>query len=260
MLAALNKIFGIVRQQKGDLHKAFLGMHELFLNNPRRFHKLTADTTGLMLYLIGIVVLAVVTASIYLIFVLPEFENLFRNQGAELPMATALLLQLSQGPASSIFLLLLVLILSPAIVLNQLRSKINRLEFVGGFVRRIPLLGCVADEYNYYLSLCLLRIFDMAGLREEQALNILKQQYVITVSGGDDARHTDAALATAIQMGTFSYELQHQLEQHQSCGDDEFDNFKDAVSISGIVVVASIVGVLVMAMYLPIFQLGKILG
>ena len=40
LLAAANKIFGVVKQQQGDLRATFLGIYELLLQNPQRFNKL----------------------------------------------------------------------------------------------------------------------------------------------------------------------------------------------------------------------------
>ncbi len=260
LLAALNKIFGIVREHHGDLQAAFVGVYELFLQNPKKFNKQIAESTGLMSYLIGVVAVALITASIYLIYVLPEMETVFHNFGAELPRITGLLLSVSRGYAGLVVIPLLLLIAFPVFGLQQLRRKIARLQHVHGVAVHVPLLGRAATEYNRYLSLCLLRIFRVAGLSDQQSVDLLKQHYGYVLSQNNAAKEADSAIAVSMKLGTFDDELQYQLTQHESYNDEAFNNFKDIVSIVSIVVAACVVGALVLAMYLPIFQIGKLVG
>lgn len=260
LLAASNKVVGIVRKQQGDIRAAFIGLYDLFLRNPRRFNTLIAGSAGLMVYLLTVLIFAVIMASIYIIFVLPQFDNLFQNSGAELPIFTKLVFSFARGYGSVTLLLLLLLILAPIICLQTMRGSMRRLEFIHGFLLHLPLIGRAAMEYNNYLALCLLRIFNLAGISDQNALHILGADYTKNISRRNNAEYVSSSLMVSMKLGTYAYELQQQLEFKDSCGETPLNSFKDIVSIVGIVLVACVVGCLVFAMYLPIFQSGKIVG
>ena len=68
------------------------------------------------------------------------------------------------------------------------------------------------------------------------------------------------AIQMAIELDTLKEEIEYQLSQLRLQGVNDFTQIKSIISVAAIVIVATVVGTVIIAMYLPIFQMGQIIG
>jgi len=263
----LDNLLNIVRENKGDVSKAFLRFSDMFLASGSRSQFKVFEVGGLFTYLVGVVLMAVVCVSIYTIFVLPQFETMFIGEGAELPAFTQFIL----GSANVLFYPVIALVLIFIGVnfwfLYRARETIHTADHFSPWMMHIPLISNSLGMYNQYISLCFLDVLLFSGLEENVANAVLEKSYEPVVDSNENRRYDSSErkrmkmnLANALKIGTLQQEVIYQRKQLQIQGVFNFEGAKSVISVIAIIFVALVVGSLIIAMYLPIFQMGQIIG
>jgi type IV pilus assembly protein PilC len=211
--------------------------------------------------------------------VVPMFQDVFKRFGAELPAITQTILALSDGFRKyGIFLLLLVLLVT--LVTLRLR-KVERFQALGArLVRRIPVLGKLLftvqlSRFCYTLSVML-----KSRVTLDQALELLHKivQYQPLrsvlgtvrqdVVGGKMlhealARHKvfPIVLIQMVRVGERTAKLDvmlenlgKNLEEESEAGVTALTNLLEPLLI---VILGLVVGIILVAMYMPMFQLSQ---
>ena len=234
-----------------------------------------------MKYPIAVVCVAVIVTAILLIKVVPTFQELFQGFGAELPAFTQFVIGLSEALQAN-FLFIVVLLIGFAIVFSETRKRSER--FRNGLDRtllKLPIIGDITFKSTIARYARTLSTTFAAGVPLIDALdacagatgNVVYRRAVLQVkedvSTGQQLqfamRSTGVFPAMALQMtaiGEESGALDAMLEKVAIYYEDEVDNAVDGLTSMMEPLIMAVLGVLIggliIAMYLPIFQLGAV--
>jgi len=260
----LKKLMDAADSQGGDRAKMFSGFHNSFVRNKSDFDLSIFDVSGLLFYLISVVAVATMCVTVYSIFVLPEFESLFFDFGQKLPPFTAIILTITGQYSAIVIGLVVLFILTIFLTVLHVKNTLKRLKYFSPMVLRLPIIGLIAKEFNQFLQLSFIRLMIYSGVESRKSVDDicnrfgdaleLNRGHGALVSGGN------LVLQMALELDTFVEEIDHQLTQIKLQGVNDFTKVKSIISVVSIIIVALVVGSVIIAMYLPIFQMGKIIG
>jgi type IV pilus assembly protein PilC len=236
-----------------------------------------------MNYPIAVVVVAVIVTAILLIKVVPSFASVFEGFGAELPAFTQFVVGLSEGLQEWWFVFLLGIAGSVyAFSEGKKRSRKFR-EWMERTSLKLPVVGDILYKsaiarYARTLSTTfaagvpLVEALDsVAGAAGnivfKNAVNQIKQDVSSGTQLNFSMRTTGVFPSMAIQMTSIGEEsgaLDVMLDKVATYYEAEVDNAVDGLTALMEPVIMAVLGVLVggliIAMYLPIFQLGNVVG
>jgi type IV pilus assembly protein PilC len=234
-----------------------------------------------LFYPTAVLVVAVIVTMILLIFVIPQFESLFKGFGADLPAFTQMVINLSQFVQTKGWLLAIVTGVSVWFFLYfKKRSKAMRM-FLDRMSLKLPIIGPILNKAAIARYARTLSTMFAAGVPLVEALdsvagatgNIVYEQAVLKmrdeVATGQRLQrameNTGLFPNMVIQMiavGEESGSLDEMSGKVASFYEAEVDNAVDAMSSLLEPLIMAILGVLVgglvIAMYLPIFKLGAV--
>jgi type IV pilus assembly protein PilC len=236
-----------------------------------------------MIYPGVVLLVSLILAYLMLTQIIPKFEAMFHNLGATLPWFTQMVLSLSQTlqrHSGIIFMLLIIIgvgwrylsIHSPLFQRGLSYSK-TKIPILGPLVKKATMARfCQTLAASYQCGIPILTAIDSAARSTNDHCFIKAIAPVsVQLSMGTPLylalRHTALFPEFTIQLimiGEESGTLEQSLEQATHLFEQEVDNRVDNLEklIEPLVIVALglIVGSLVVAMYLPIFNLMNVLG
>ena len=242
---------------------------------------LKAKIKKAMNYPIAVVAVAIIVSCILLIKVVPQFQSVFSSFGADLPAFTLFVIGISEGLQEWWFIFLITLVASGyAFVQAKQRSE----KFRDGLDRAIlkaPIVGNIVYKSSIARYARTLSTTFAAGVPLVEALdsvagatgnvvfrnavNKVKQDVTSGMQLNFSMRSTNTFPAMAVQMtaiGEESGALDTMLDKVASYYEAEVDNAVDGLTALMEPLIMSVLGVLVggliIAMYLPIFQLGNV--
>jgi type IV pilus assembly protein PilC len=234
-----------------------------------------------LFYPAAVLVVAIIVTIILLIFVIPQFEELFRGFGADLPAFTQMVINLSKFVQSKgIFLALLVGAGVAAFMYFHKRSRKFR-ETLDRLMLKLPVIGPIMHKSAIARFARTLSTMFAAGVPLVEAMesvagatgNIVYENATLAIrdevaTGTRLQRameNTDLFPNMVIQMiavGEESGALDEMSGKVAGFYETEVDNAVDAMSSLLEPLIMAILGVLVgslvIAMYLPIFKLGAV--
>jgi len=242
---------------------------------------LKAKIKKAMNYPIAVVCVAVIVTAILLLKVVPQFESVFKNFGAELPAFTQMVVNLSRGLTETwyLFLIGIVVVVVGFIEINKRSEK-----FRNGLDRTLlkaPIVGDIIYKSSVARYARTLATTFAAGVPLVEALdsvagatgnivfrnavNKVKQDVTSGMQLNFSMKSTGVFPSMAVQMtaiGEESGSLDMMLDKVALYYEAEVDNAVDGLTALMEPLIMSILGVLVgglvVAMYLPIFQLGAV--
>ena len=232
-------------------------------------------------YPIAVICVAVIVTGILLVKVVPTFQELFEGFGAELPAFTQFVINLSEGLQSNF---LMVLLVGAAFVIGFTEARKRSQGFrdaVDRALLRVPVVGPITHKATVARFARTLSTTFAAGVPLIEALdacagatgNVVYRKAVLQVkedvATGQQLqfamRSTGVFPAMALQMtaiGEESGALDAMLAKVATYYEDEVDNLVDGLTSMLEPLIMAILGVLIggliIAMYLPIFQLGQV--
>lgn len=236
-----------------------------------------------MNYPIAVVVVAVIVTAILLIKVVPSFAEVFKSFGAELPAFTQFVVGLSEGLQEWWFVFLFGIAGGIyAFSEGKKRSRKFR-EWMERTSLKLPVIGDIlyksaVARYARTLSTTfaagvpLVEALDsVAGAAGnvvfKNAVNQIKQDVSSGTQLNFSMRTTGVFPSMAIQMTSIGEEsgaLDIMLDKVATYYEAEVDNAVDGLTALMEPIIMAVLGVLVggliIAMYLPIFQLGNVVG
>ena len=242
---------------------------------------LKAKIKKAMNYPIAVIVVALIVSAILLIKVVPQFESVFNGFGAELPAFTQMVVNLSRSLQDWWFVIVIILFgISFTLKEAHKRSKAFR-DWIDRTLLKMPIVGDIlykstVARYARTLSTTfaagvpLVEALDsVAGATGNivfiQAVNKIKQDVSSGMQLNFSMRTTGVFPSMAIQMtaiGEESGALDDMLDKVATYYEAEVDNAVDGLTALMEPLIMSVLGVLVgglvIAMYLPIFQLGSV--
>ena len=231
-------------------------------------------------YPIAVVFIAVIVTLILLVKVVPQFEEVFQGFGAELPAFTQLVINISEAVQSYWYIVIGALVAAGMFIKRTLKSSKKARNALDRMMLRLPIVGDILDKSAVARFARTLATTFAAGVPLVEALdsvagaagNVIYEdaakQIKEDVSTGQQLQFAMKGSGVfpnmAVQMvaiGEESGTLDEMLEKVATFYEDEVDNMVDGLTSLMEPVIMSVLGVLVggliIAMYLPIFQLGS---
>lgn len=236
-----------------------------------------------MTYPIAVVVVAIIVTAILLVKVVPQFESLFQGFGAELPVFTQMVVGLSEWMQTWWFVVLLGIVGTIFLFKEAIRRSQKFSDFVDKWVLKIPVAGEILDKSavakfgrvlstTFAAGVPLVDALDsVAGATGNAVYRDAIQRIKNDVSSGTQLqasmRQQDIFPVMAVQLtaiGEESGNLDEMLEKvavhYEAVVDDMVDNLTALMEPMIMAVLGVLVGGLIIAMYLPIFQMGQVVG
>ncbi len=232
-----------------------------------------------MFYPVSIVVVAVVITAIIMIFVIPQFEDLFESFGADLPVFTKLVIQVAHVVQEWWWALLGGVIAIGYTFSNALKRSRKLRHTMDRLLLKIPVIGAILNKSAIARFSRTLATMSAAGVPLVEALQSVAGATGNVVYGDAVLRmQEDVATGQSLQLamkqrnlfpnmviqmvsiGEESGSLDDMLNKVADFYEEQVDNAVDAMSSLMepliMVVLGSLIGGLVVAMYLPIFKMG----
>ena len=234
-------------------------------------------------YPIAIIVVAIALIFIMMMFVLPAFKEVYANMGAELPDLTQLVMNLSDLFVDYGWIMIILLIAS-AFSLYKLHEKSPTFQKrIDALILRLPIFGTIIRKATiarwarttstlFAAGVPLVEVLDsVAGasgnILYEEATQDIRAKVTQGLSLTSSMQSTDMFPNMVIQMAAIGEEsgsLDDMLNKAAEFYEDEVDNSVSRLSALMepiiMVVLGSLIGILLIAMYLPLFNLGNVVG
>lgn len=236
-----------------------------------------------MTYPIAVVVVAIIVTAILLIKVVPQFQSLFQGFGADLPVFTQMVVNLSEWMQRWWFVVLLGIVGSIFLFKEANRRSQKFSDAVDKFSLKLPIVGEILDKSAVAKFGRVLSTTFAAGVPLVDALDSVSgatgnavyrdaiQKIKNDVSSGTQLqasmRQVDVFPVMAVQLtaigeesGNLDEMLAKVAEHYEAVVDDMVDNLTALMEPMIMSVLGVLVGGLIIAMYLPIFQMGSVVG
>jgi type IV pilus assembly protein PilC len=242
---------------------------------------LKAKVKKAMTYPISVLVVALIVSAILLIKVVPQFESVFANFNAELPAFTQMVIALSEVVQEWWFIWLIGIVgaLYAFKAMHQRSEKLR--NQVDRTLLKLPLIGDITYKSavarfartlstTFAAGVPLVEALDsVAGAAGNvvfrNAVNKVKQDVSSGIQLNFAMRTAGIFPAMAVQMtsigeesGSLDSMLDKVAEYYESEVDNMVDNLTTLMEPMIMAVLGVLVGGLIIAMYLPIFQLGAV--
>lgn len=244
--------------------------------------KLKAKIKGAMIYPASIVTVAVGVTSVLLIYVIPVFADLFGSFGKALPLPTQIAINLSYATIAYLKYIIASVVGTIFGIRSFYRTEKGRLA-IDGFLLKLPIFGdlirkAAVARFTRTLSTLLssgVPVLDALYITGKTAGNKVVEQAVLasrqTISQGktlveplSESGVFPPMVCQMISVGETTGALDSMLSKIADFYDDEVDNaVSNLTSLMEplvIVFLGVVIGGLVVAMYLPIFQLGSVVN
>lgn len=242
---------------------------------------LKAKIKKAMTYPIAVIIVAVIVSAILLIKVVPQFQSVFAGFGAELPAFTMMVIHLSEALQEWWFIVLISLFLIGYSFKEAHKRSEKFRNWIDRSVLKLPIIGDIiyksaVARYARTLSTTfaagvpLVEALDSVSgatgnVVFRNAVNKIKQDVSTGMQLNFSMRTTNVFPSMAIQMtaiGEESGALDDMLDKVANFYEEEVDNAVDNLTTLMEPMIMAVLGVLVggliIAMYLPIFQLGSV--
>jgi type IV pilus assembly protein PilC len=236
-----------------------------------------------MTYPVAVIIVAIIVTAILLVKVVPQFESLFQGFGAELPVFTQMVVNLSEWLQTWWFVVLLGIAGTIFLFKEAVRRSQKFSDFVDKYVLKLPVVGEILDKSavakfgrvlstTFAAGVPLVDALDsVAGATGNavyrDAIDRIKNDVASGTQLQASMRQQDIFPVMAVQLtaiGEESGNLDEMLgkvaEHYEAVVDDMVDNLTALMEPMIMAVLGVLVGGLIIAMYLPIFQMGQVVG
>ncbi len=244
---------------------------------------LKAKIKKALFYPTAVIVVAILITAIIMIFVIPQFKDLFSSFGADLPAFTRFVITLSDFVAAWWWAILGVVVATVVTASNIWKRSPKFRETLDRLLLKVPVIGMIMHKAALARFCRTTATMFAAGVPLVEALQSVagatgSAVYEKAVLAMRDDVATGQSLTLAmrqqglfphmvIQMVTIGEEsgaLDDMLSKVADFYEEEVDNAVDALSSLLepliMVVLGTVIGGLVVALYLPIFQLGSVVS
>jgi len=244
-----------------------------------RIEALKGKIRKAMFYPAGILAIAVLVSSILLIFVIPQFEAVFANFGAELPAFTMMYVHASRFMVHWWWAMLIFSIGTVVAYLAVLKRSQKMREFIDRSMLKLPVIGNILHQSAIARFARTLALTFKAGVPLVEALDICSGATGSIVYNEAIKRiRDDVSVGYQLNMAMTQVSIfPHMVVQMTAIGEEagaldtmlfkvadyyenEVNNAVDALASLLepliMVIIGTMVGGMVVAMYLPIFKLA----
>jgi len=244
--------------------------------------KLKSKVKGAMIYPATIVLISFGVITMLLIKVVPVFQKLFSGMGQDLPMATQLLIDLSDFVSKSFIYIIATIVVGIVVFVRYYRTEVGRMT-VDRFILRAPVFGplmrkVAISKFTRTLSTMMnsgVPILDGLEIVSKTAGNKVVEKALMETRKNiregktiaEPLQETKVFPPMVVQMiavGEATGALDSMLSKIADFYEDEVDAAVSAMTslLEPIMMVflGGVVGGMIVAMYLPIFQIGALVG
>ena len=236
-----------------------------------------------MFYPAMVMAVALLVSSILLVFVVPQFEEVFKGFGADLPAFTQMIVELSRFMVGWWWAVLLILVgMATAFIMAKNRSLAFQ-HFLDRLILKLPVLGKIMHNSAIARFARTLGVTFRAGVPLVEALETVAGATGNTVYEKAVLRiREDVSVGYSVNMAMKQVNLfPHMVVQMTAIGEEagaldtmlfkvaefyeqEVNNAVDALAslLEPLIMIflGVVVGGMVIGMYLPIFKLGAVVG
>ena len=266
--------------ESGEQSGALEALLDRIASYKEKTEQLKSKIKKAMTYPIAVMVVAGVVSGILLIKVVPQFASTFEGFGAELPAFTVFVLSLSEGAQEHWLVFVGVLAVSVFLLKRLYASSEGFRRSVDRFLLKAPIVGAIVKNSILARFARTLSTTFAAGVPLIDALqsvsgatgNIIYEKGVLAIRDevatgiqlNTSMRESKLFPSMMLQMtaiGEESGALDDMLDKsatyHEGLVDDMVDNLTSLLEPLIMSVLGVLVGGLLVAMYMPIFQLGN---
>ncbi|MGB0264526.1 MAG: type II secretion system F family protein [Opitutales bacterium] len=244
--------------------------------------KLLRQVKAALMYPIAVIALAIILVNVLLIFVIPVFSEMFSDFGSELPTPTQILIGISEFLRTYILLLLVGLIGLLWLLRRAARTPRGRI-FKDRLILKIPVLGELTRKVNlsrFCRTYAILMRSGVPILRTLEIVAAASNNVFVEGACRDVAKHVSQGGQVSeivAQDAYFPPMVKHMTKAGERTGNVDgmmvkVADFYDAEIETLVAALTSlmepllicflgiVIGGIVMAMFLPIFQLSSVVG
>jgi type IV pilus assembly protein PilC len=265
--------------EAGGILNTILNRIALFIEKASRLKK---KVKGAMIYPVAIVMVAIIVVAVLMIFVIPVFADLYGSMGKALPAPTQICINISNVFVAYWWLMLasgIGVVMAIKFYYKTPHGHMNidrlllRLPVIGDLLRKVAVA-----RFTQNMALLLssgVPILDGLAITARTAGNKVVEKAIMesraSISKGntvaDPLRESKIFPPLVCQMvavgestGGLDVMLRKVAELYEEEVDDAVNNLTAMMEPAIMVVLGVILGGLVVAMYLPIFQMGSLVG
>jgi type IV pilus assembly protein PilC len=265
--------------EAGGILNTILNRIALFIEKANRLKK---KVKGAMIYPCAIVGVAVIVVAVLMIFVIPVFAELYGGMGQALPLPTQVCIDISNWFVSYWYLLVGAVVgvfMSISFYYKTPQGRMNidrlllRMPIIGDLLRKVAVA-----RFSQNMALLLssgVPILDGLAICAKTAGNRVVEKAImesrVSISQGKtvaeplrDSKIFPPLVCQMVAVGESTGGLDNMLrkvaELYEEEVDDAVNNLTAMMEPMIMVVLGVILGGLVIAMYLPIFQMGSLVG
>jgi type IV pilus assembly protein PilC len=234
-----------------------------------------------LMYPIAVLIVAFIVTAVIMIFVVPSFKEVFTSFGADLPAPTLVVIAMSEFFVAYWWLIFGGLFGGFYFFMQSWRRNIKVQIFMDRLMLKLPIFGVLVEKSSIARWTRTLSTMFAAGVPLVEALDsvggaagnyvfesaTIKIQQEVSTGTALTAAMTNANLfpSMVLQMcaiGEESGSIDHMLGKAADFYESEVDDMVAGISSLMepiiIVVLGTVIGGIVVAMYLPIFKLGQV--
>ncbi|HEY2558490.1 MAG TPA: type II secretion system F family protein [Caldimonas sp.] len=234
-----------------------------------------------LIYPVAVLVVAFVVLTVIMIFVIPAFEDVFKSFGADLPAPTLVVIAMSKFFTSYWYLIFSILGGGIYFFMQSWRRSVKMQKYMDRLLLRIPVFGDLVNKSSIARWTRTLSTMFAAGVPLVEALDSVGGASGNAVFAEATEKiqkdvSTGSALTTSMQatgvfpvmvlqmcaIGEESGSLDAMLGKAAEFYEDEVDEAVKGLSSLMepfiIVILGTLIGGIVVSMYLPIFKLGQV--
>ncbi|WP_260294958.1 type II secretion system F family protein [Sedimenticola hydrogenitrophicus] len=235
-----------------------------------------------LFYPAAVIIVALIVTALIMIFVIPQFESLFSSFGGDLPAFTKMVVAMSEWMTSYWWLLLGAIIIAVYSFSYTFKRSRKMRQFIDRALLKTPIIGVILNKASIARFSRTLATMFAAGVPLVEALESVAGATGNTIYSDAVMRmREDVATGQSLQLsmkqqqlfphmviqmvaiGEESGALDHMLTKVADFFEEEVDNAVDALSSLLepfiMVIIGTLVGGLVVAMYLPIFKMASVI-
>ncbi|WP_065204660.1 type II secretion system F family protein [Shewanella woodyi] len=236
-----------------------------------------------MFYPAAVVVVAIGVTTLLLLFVVPQFQEIFNGFGAELPAFTQMVIGISEALQASWYIFAIAIITAVFVFKRAHRHSQAFRDKVDALILKVPAVGPILHKAAMARFARTLATTFAAGVPLIDGLesaagasgNAIYRNALLKVrSEVMSGMQMNVAMRTTglfpdmliqmVMIGEESGSLDNMLNKvaniYEMQVDDAVDGLSSLIEPIMMVVIGTLVGGLIVAMYLPIFQMGQVVG
>ena len=242
---------------------------------------LKSKIKGAMFYPLAVVVVAFVITCILMIFVIPQFQDLFSGFGAELPALTQVVINMSKWFQAYWWLLIGMIVGAVFAIIQAMKRSLKFAHFVDRALLKFPVLGDILNKSAIARFARTLATMFAAGTPLVEAMTsvagacgnivyyeaVMKMRDEIATGTQMQAAMRDVNIfpnmvvqmvAIGEESGALDSMLSKVADWYEQEVDDAVESLTSLLEPLIMAVLGVLIGGLVIAMYLPIFKMGQV--